>query len=339
MKVAIYHNLKNGGGLVQINKIVEHMVYLGHKVKIFTYNKPQNYQNSFDEITNILLFRKNIERTISQQMIDFQPNYFFVFPCHILQAPYVLRFLPKEKTIYFFLESKREFYEKTSFDYYTLKRIISRLIRYPEKFIDVKNCKSCKHIIANSKFSQTNLRKIYQKNSFVIYPGMKPISPINIKIRNNHKFLSFGLLTMLKGHHISAQLVPSVDILGQKSHENIWKYLPKNKKIITNVKEKDKSEFFQKYSFFLASQINEPFGLTTLEAISNNCYVFGRNEGGTTEIIKDGINGTILPVNNLKKAKDIINIISKKKTITFKKTCIIDWGYTTKQVLDYIKHV
>ncbi|PIZ61229.1 hypothetical protein COY20_00660 [Candidatus Shapirobacteria bacterium CG_4_10_14_0_2_um_filter_40_12] len=352
MKIAIFHNLKSGGGLNLLNSLANSFMKKGIEVNIFTHqkNKLKKTSNSFsfpiEEPTNTInhliraIFTLNkSEKNISKIIIQKKFDYIFVFPCNITQTPHILRFLPKDKTFYFFQEPKREFYEKTSFDYYTPKRFLSRLIRYPEKIIDQINCKACTHIISNSKFSQTNLKNIYKKDSFVIYPGMKSIKPYKISIKNNHKFLSFGLLTMLKGHHISAQMVPNVDICGQESNENIQKYIPKNVSIKTNIKEKDVKNIYKKYSFFLANQINEPFGLTTLEATSNNCYVLGKNEGGTPEIIKNGFNGTLLPINNIPKAQEIIKKINKKKTITFKKTCIIDWNYTVDQILKYIKNV
>jgi len=352
MKIAIFHNLKPGGGLNLLNSLTNTLIIKGFGVDIFSHQKTKlkKIQNNFyfpigeptntvDHLIKSIFTLKKSQKNISKIIIQKKYDYIFVFPCNITQAPHILQFLPKEKTFYFFQEPKREFYEKTSFDYYAPKRILSRLIRYPEKIIDQINCNACTHIISNSKFSQTNLKNIYKKDSVVIYPGMKPIKPQKISIKNNHKFLSFGLLTMLKGHHISAQMIPNVDICGQKSRENIQKYIPENISIKTNIKKKDVKKIYKKHSFFLANQINEPFGLTTLEATSNNCYVFGRNEGGTPEIIKDGFNGTLLPTNNILKAQEIIEKINKKKTITFKKTCIIDWNYTVDKILNYIKNV
>ncbi|MEK7527768.1 MAG: glycosyltransferase family 4 protein [Patescibacteria group bacterium] len=352
MKIAIFHNLKPGGGLNLINSLTNSFKKKGYKIDIFSHQKVKlkNSKNhfpfpidepasSFDHLIKATFTLKKSQRNISKLIIQKKYDYIFIFPCNVTQAPHILRFLPKEKTFYFFLEPKREFYEKTSFDYYTPKRFLSRLIRYLEKIIDQINCKACTHIISSSIFSQTNLNKIYKKNSVVIYPGMKPIKPKQITVKNNHKFLSFGLLTMLKGHHISAQIIPKISIYGQKSHENIQRYLPRNITIKTDVKEKDIKNIYKKHTFFLANQINEPFGLTTLEATSNNCYVFGKNEGGTPEIIKDGFNGTLISTDNIPKAQKIIEKFNKKKTITFKKTCIIDWDYTVDQILQYINNV
>ncbi|MFA5025245.1 MAG: glycosyltransferase family 4 protein [Candidatus Shapirobacteria bacterium] len=350
IKIAIFHNLKQGGGLNQIKEIVSRLSKKGYKIDIYSHQKHSingvnnNFyypikltHNSIEQSIQAIFELSKTQHSISKNISKKHYDYTFVFPCYIVQSPHILRFLPKKNTYYFFLETKREFYEKTSFDYFTPKRILSRIIRYPIKIFDQINCKSIEHIISNSNFSKNNLIRIYNKNSIVIYPGMKKIRPEKIIIKNNHKFLSLGLLSMLKGHHISAELVPEVEIYGEKSHEDITKYLPKNISIHSKLGEKNKNTIYKNHTFFLANQINESFGLTTLEATNNNCYVFARNEGGTPEIIKNGYNGSLIPIDNIIEAKNIIKKINQKKTITFFKTCIIDWDYTVDQILKTLK--
>lgn len=349
-KIAIYHNLKNGGGYEQLKKILYFLSKKGFVIDIYTHQKNKykyanknicipikKTKNSFEQIIQVLFELRIKQKQISKKIIDANYDYIFVFPCYITQSPYIIRYLPKNKTFYFFLEPKREFYEKTSFDYFSLKRKLSRLIRYPIKLIDKTNCKSAKNIISNSFFSKFNLKKIYGKNSNVVYPGIKYIKQKKIKIINNHKFLSFGLLSMLKGHHISAELVKKIFIYGEKSNENLIEYLPKNTFIKMNIPQKNKYKIYKKYSFFMANQINEPFGLTTVEAAINNCYIFGKNEGGTSEIIKNGLNGIFLS-NEIYKNILLIKIINKKKKIMFYKTCIIDWNNTVEKILKVIKY-
>lgn len=347
-KIAIFHNLKKGGGLNHLENITIGLLKKGYIIDQYSHQEiklkgvDKNYyypikqsRNSitqtFQSIIELSVSQKYIAKEISQKNYDF----IFVFPCNITQSPHILRYLPKQKTYYFFLEPKREFYEKTSFDYYSIKRIVSRIIRYPIKIFDKYNCVSSKNIISNSIFSQNNLKKIYNKNSINIYPGMRTVIPKKISVKNYHNFLSFGLLSMLKGHHLSAKLISNVDIFGEYSHENIRKYLPAHVSIHNNVKEKDKINTYNKYSFFLANQINESFGLTTLEATTNNCYIFGRNEGGTSEIVKNGLNGLLFP-QNFQTEKKYIRNFNKKDKISFYNTCIIDWDHTVSQIIRII---
>lgn len=349
MKIAIFHNLNSGGGLNILVNLCDTLSHLGHHVDIYSHNSihiknaKQHFfypikktTNSFQQITQIInelyFSEKNISHTITNKNYD----YIFIFPCFISQSPHILRFLPKNKTYYFFLETKREYYEKTSFDYYTPKRIFSRLIRYPLKILDQINCKTCTHIISDSIYSQNNLQKFYKKKSVVLYPGMKQINPKKLTIRNKNNFLSLGIQTMLKGHHISATLVKNVHVYGNISHENIRKFLP-TKAVIHN-SANNKSKIYQKYSNFLANQISEPFGLTTLEATSNNCFVYGSNFAGTSEIIQNNINGILLPISNLLLSRNILNTFNKTKIITIQKICIIDWKDTTQKLLKILEH-
>lgn len=350
-KIAIFHNLNPGGGLNIIKSIVPILSKRGILIDIYSHKKlpingsNKNYyypikttKNSIQQLIQTFFELNKVQKQISEKIVNKSYDYIFVFPCNIIQSPHILKYLPSKKTYYFFLEPKREFYEKSSFDYYTPKRILSRLIRYPIKILDIINCKSTRNIIADSIYTKNNLKKIYNKKSIVVYPGMKFIKPEKITIKNNNKFLSLSILTMLKGHHISAQLVPKIEIYGEMSHENIRKYIPKNISINTKIDQKDKNNIYKRFSFFLANQIKEPFGLTTLEAITNNCYVFGSNESGTSEIINSNVNGILLPINNLELSKKIINFISHKKTITFQKTCIINWNNTVNQILKIIQN-
>lgn len=348
-KIAIFHNLKPGGGLTILKKITAEFVRKGYSVDIYSHQNAyiksssrlyyfpiKNTHNSIEQVFQSIFELNNLQKKIAKQISNKKYDHIFVFPCNIIQSPHILKYLPKDKTYYFFLEPKREFYEKSSFDYYSPKRIISRLMRYPIKIIDLNNCQSIDNIISDSYYTRNNLIKIYKKKSLVIYPGMKQIIPKQISIQNNKKYMSLSILSMLKGHHISAELISSVEIFGNKSHENINKYLPKNIKINTQFKQTDKNQIYKQHTFFLANQIREPFGLTTLEAINNRCYVFGSNEAGTSEIIQNHINGILLPICEMKNTKKIIAAYSKNKTIFFQKKCIIDWKYTTEKILETI---
>lgn len=352
IKIAIFHNLKQGGGLNILKNVSLNLLKMGYKIDIYTHQKELNIpktthyyyptsttNNSIQQLILSLFELNKIEKEISDCIQKKRYDYILVFPCHIIQSPHILKYLPKDKTYYFFLEPKREFYEKTSFDYYTPKRFITRMIRLPIKFLDIQNCKSTKNIISDSVYTQNNLKKIYNKKSILVYPGIKHKTySKSLNVKNNHRFLSLSILTMLKGHHISAKLFPKVEIYGEKSHENIKNFLPKHISIETIFSHKNKNNIYKKFTFFLANQIKEPFGLTTLEALSNDCYVFGTNEAGTSEIITNGINGTLLPITELSKSKKLIQKINSKKYISLRKKCIIDWKHTTKNILKVINH-
>ena len=355
MNIAIYHNLEKGGAL---NSIIEPLKFLKKENKIDIYcfqkNIPENLadnfflynikkiNNIFQHLFQIIFELKKINKKIAKDIDKNKYDLILIYPCLLTQSPYILRYIKNKKCIYFFNESKREFYEKTSFDYWSLKKIITRLLRLPIKYIDQKNCKSAKNIISNSIFTANNLEKIYGKKSTVIYPGAKPIKPKKITVKNNKKILSVGLLSKIKGHDFSIKQIKNIanniTILGRESDESqkIFDLAKQNNISINRIKtenDNEKDNLYKNFSIYIANSNNEPFGITTLEATSNNCLVLGKNEGGTPEIIKNGINGYLY--SNINEAKKILRQILNKKEIIFYQTNTIDWAYTTNKILEY----
>ncbi len=165
-------------------------------------------------------------------------------------------------------------------------------------------------------------------------------------MKNNKKILSVGLLSKLKGHDFSMKQLKyinnNITILGreEKESQKIYKLAQKNKIFLNIAKtEKDevKDDLYNYYSIYLANSNNEPFGITTLEATSKNCLVLGKNEGGTPEIIQNGINGYLY--SNINEAKKILKQILNQEKLTFYQTNTIDWGYTTNKILEYYNRI
>jgi len=361
MNIAIFHNLKKGGAL---NSIIFPLKYLkqNNKIDIYCFKKniPQNLvdnfhfynlketKNLFQNLFQILFELKEINKKIAEDINKNKYDLILIFPCLLTQSPYILRYLKnKEKVIYFFTESKREFYENTSFNYWTFKKILTRLIRLPIKYIDKKNCKFAKHIICNSKFTAKNLKRIYKKKSTVIYPGLKPIIPKKIIIKNNKKILSVGQLSKIKGHDFSIKQIQGISkeliILGRETEETqqIKKIAKQNNvflKLIQTENDFEKDKTYKKNSIYLANNLNEPFGITTLEATSNKCLVLGKKEGGTPEIIKNGVNGFLY--STLTEARKILKKVMSQEKLTLFQINTIDWKYTSDRILEYYnKHI
>lgn len=356
MKIAIFHNLKKGGAL---NSIIFPLKYFkkNNQVDIYSFKKniPKNLVSNFfiykikknnnllKELFYILHNLRKIHQKIAENIDKNNYDLILVFPCLLTQSPYILKYLKnKKKVIYFFTEPKREFYEKTSFDYWSIKKIISRIIRLPIKYIDLKNCQCAKHIISNSKFTSKKLKQIYNKKSTIIYPGLKPIKSKNISIKNNKKILSVGQLSKIKGHDFSinqlSEISDNLTILGRKTSENnkIYKLAKKKKVFLNLIQTEDdqiKDDLYKYYSIYLANNDHEPFGITTLEATSNNCLVLGKKEGGTIEIIKNGINGYLY--SNINEARKILKRVLSQDKLKFKQINTIDWKYTSDKIIEY----
>lgn len=356
-KIAIFHNLKKGGALLLLTKL-SYELKKRYIVDIFTYSSEKIDKTCYDHLRyypikktkNVLeclvqLFElKRLNKQIAKEIDNNNYVRLIIFPCLITQSPLIIKFVKHTKNLYIFTESKREFYENTSFDHYSPKRLVARLVRLPIKIIDRINCQKAKNIISISYFSQHILAKIYSKKSLVVQPGIQEIKVKKYKLLNNKKFLSVGLLSRIKGHDFSLnQLKGQINILtvlGRKNEdaEKIINLARKNKielRLISTESNPRKDNLYQKHTIYLANQNNEPFGLSTLEACQNKCYVIGKNSGGTPEIIKHGLNGFLYP-ESINLARKSVKLIKRKKYLTLNTTCNINWKSTTDKIIKII---
>lgn len=83
------------------------------------------------------------------------------------------------------------------------------------------------------------------------------------------------------------------------------------------------------------SSVSEPFGLTMLEALASARPMVVTEAGGMPEIIKDGINGFIIPV------KDFESLASRVIQLLASKELIERLGYTGRQIVEqqYTKEI
>jgi len=353
MKIAIYYNLKKGGALKFLEEILtvlnrQHYVDLytldiadkprGNNLnQIHTFATGQKTKNIFSNTWFILTKLKRINQKIAHEIDSKKYDLAIIFPCLETQSPYILKFL-RTKNIYVFTETKREFYEETRFRQ-DIKSIITKLIRIPIKYIDINNCKRAERIIAISYYCSFILKKIYQRDSFVVHPGLDDSRPIPIKILNKHNAISVGQLSKIKGHDFSIRQIKNIkniklEIIGRTTKE--WERHKNETSIsatITNT-ENDLivTKKYKKSTFYLSNQNNEPFGIATLEASIYNCFIVGVNNGGTPEIVRHGINGFLYP-KNTKTAHKILKKINKNKVIGFYRQTKINWTKTTNKIL------
>jgi len=354
MNICIYHNLKEGGGLFYLSQISKELqkkhsleVYSFQKnpnPKIFNtyhYKKLKKTKGLLGHLLQINFEMKTKSKVMAKKILRKKFDLIIITNDHLTQSPHILKYLgSRNNCLYISHEPVREYYEKTTYSHRNIKNYISRLIRISTKIIDKSNCKKAKNIIVNSYYSQYIFSKIFKKNSYVIYPGLSrlKISPISCKYRNT--LVSFGSLSRIKGHHLSIKYALNnsnnkLIIAGFKNNDMSYlinKFKSKNIKFLVNLSKNEKEEVLEKNKFFFANQINEPFGITTLEIANKNNVTLGLNLGGTPEIIDNGINGFIYPQND-KVANKILKYIDIKKTINLYKNKNISWGEATSNLL------
>jgi len=356
LKIAIYHNLNNGGAIFQLENLIDNL-NKDHEIHVFSPNRilskfPKiihHYyeisvpKNIFGHLKQAIFELPKIGEKIANDIKKDNFDVSYVFPCAVLQSPDVLRFLNRKKTIYFFAERKREFYEKTSYNHNNPRKIIARIIRLPVYIKDYINCRHADKIIVNSQFSKQILRKTYGKDGVVIYPGLRQVTPVNVKIVNTDKAIIVGQISYIKGYDLAIRLLSEsgygeVTVIGRKTDDfqSICKLSEKYRvkiKLIETENNNKKNTQLKRHGVFLACQRNEPFGITTLEACYNNNIVIGLNEGGTPEIIHHGLNGFLFERGKIRIMSKILKKIRKQKVISFTKINTIDWKYMTNNII------
>lgn len=183
----------------------------------------------------------------------------------------------------------------------------------------------------------TEKRIVPNKKIMVIYNGVKESEDIvsnediykikkDLSIENNSPIiLSIGRLHEVKGH---IYLIRAIKILVEKN-PNLKLLIigngPERKKLkdestklgLSNYilflgEIRETVPYYKLANFFVLPSINEGFGLSVVEAMSDKLLVIASNVGGIPEIIKDSVNGFLVePGNPIKLAEVISNIILK----------------------------
>lgn len=343
-KIAIYHGLKQGGGLILVNKIKENLKKRGYAVDIFSPSQDIKYVDNFlGEILTNFVWLNRKDKQISN-FVNKNYDFIFVFPSLRLQIPNILRYL-KISSCYMFQESRREFFETTSFDHNSLKRTILRFLRLPILFLDYINARYVNKCVTNSIYTQFIARNIYKIKSVAIPPGIERIKPVKILKRKSKAVFSIGPYTKIKGHDFSFKqiqtIVNEVTLIGDINLYDLKKESDTNLKINVIYKPKSIKTYLSTLnnsSVYLANNNFEPFGLATLDATTSKFLVLGLNNGGTSEIIYNGVNGFLYPKNLIISKNILKNIISKKST-TFYNISKYNWSrYVDKLIYESLPH-
>jgi len=158
-------------------------------------------------------------------------------------------------------------------------------------------------LTANSQFTKANIKQYYpayNKEIPVIYPpvytGQK--SPKKFEERDNN-ICSVGRFCRDKRQFEQIKLAQKLPdwnfhLIGfanekclfmKRLRKYIETYNIKNVFLHLNVSKNEKENLLQRSKFFIHPNINEPFGITTVEGISNGCIPLVHNSGGQKEIV------------------------------------------------------
>ncbi len=222
---------------------------------------------------------------------------------------------------------------------YVRNKVVPWFARWPfdiwvyfNRYLNKKYIKSVEKIACNSINTQNRIRKFLNREAVVINP---PIETSNFDYKKNGDFwLSVNRLFAAKRIDIQMKAfekLPNEKLVIVGSYERskhfrqYLRYLkrikPKNVKILSWVDSKKLRELYSNCRGFIATSMDEDFGMAPVEAMASGKPVIAPNEGGYKETIIAGKTGILIDNINEDKLAEAIKILGKNPE-KYKNACL-----------------
>lgn len=314
MKIAIFHDYIDtiGGGEKLVLTLARE---LNADVITTDVNKDSIKKMEFDDVNIISLGNtikfppiKQISASIKFASCNFSKKYdFFIFSGN--WAPFASKI--HEPNLYYCHTPVRAFYDT----YDLLLQRQSLLIRpifilwvTVHESISKHYMNYVERIVANSKNTQSRIKMYLGRDAKIIYP------PIDIR---KYKFKEFGnfwlsVNRLYPEKRIDLQietfrLMPNEKLIivgsfaegdhSSKYVEKIRQDLPNNVKLMSKISERDLIDLYSRCRGFIATAIDEDFGMTPVEAMASGKPIIAVKEGGYLESIIEGKTGIFVEPN------------------------------------------
>jgi len=332
MKIAIFHELPNGGARRAINSFAAQLKKR-HVVDLYVVDDKDNqewkfYSNVFlykffpkswkGKDWRIRLYKDTIELFHIYKLnakiagdID-KKNYDVVLvgASKFIEAPFIMRFL-KTPFVFFCQDPYYRiiydpiFTTPKSLDFFRYR--YEKMNRFIRKILDRQNVGYAQVCLSPSKYIAHLFSKTYNKPVQVIYDGVDEIFFRPSRKKKDIDIFYIGSLEPVDGYNLLKETLS---------------YMGKNIKVRELIKEKewisdDKvlRDLYQRTKIMFCPARNEGLGLTLLESLSCGTLVIALDEAGHREIIKERENGYLIKPNPKKIAKLLEKLLSHPKEI------------------------
>ena len=185
--------------------------------------------------------------------------------------------------------------EEYTKDLFLLKRFFVQIsLNYIRRF-DVKTSHSVDYFVANSHFVARRIKKIYNRDSIVIYPPVE-ISQFTLCEKKKEYYLSVSRLVGYKKTILIAEAFAKMPdkkliIIGEgNEYKKIAKIATSNIELLGYQDTQSIVQYMQKAKAFVYCAI-EDFGIAPVEAMACGTPVIALRQGGTAESVIDGVSG------------------------------------------------
>lgn len=335
MKIALFHELQEGGARRGANEFAKAIRQLGHAVDLFLVDEKYNsdekeyydriYHYKFSPVQwhggnwkkklykdTVELYKLNaLHKKISMDIKKNRYDFVFVHPSQFTQAPFILSHL-KIPSLYYCQEPLRMVYESMFDKTKNLspgKRLYERVARGVRKRIDKKNISQATVVLTNSTFTKDNIKKAYGIDAIVCYMGVDGRRFYKDSTKKDIDVLFIGSKESVDGYPLFQESLRLV-----KTELNIA-YLLRGELWLSD--DRELRRYYSRAKIVVCFGHNEPFGLIPLEAMSCGTAVLALSEGGYKDSVKNGKTGILVQKNSHMIAKEIDLAFSDPQKIYF----------------------
>ena len=366
-KISILHPTfgYNGGAENVILATAQSLHNINIETDIYTYKLRENIPNYIkqfqtDIVLNPLIFDKTA-KYLANNLINYDAILIHNFPAPIFyglaynEAKKNNKKLPK--SFWYCHEPSVRLYGNDDKSYKKLQKTWDIIARWTMR-LDKLGAEKIDYIIANSERTKNAIKRVYNREAKVIYPCITQNDII--PIAKSEHFIYVGRLEKPKnlenGIIAFKRLLENIEdknlkfiIAGKGRHEKNLKNLAKKIGIEKNiifkgyVSDEEKKDLLNKSYALVMPAINEPFGLTVIEALYSSCISIISNLSGVYEVAKDysiscDMNDIDLLTSSMIKVYKNKNI--KIELIESSKKILNDFTpeQYTENILEYIKN-
>lgn len=231
---------------------------------------------------------------------------------------------PQTKHICYMHSPGRMFWEP--FDYFEnenygilkpIKKFARGFLKYPLSYLrglDYTKAQKVDKFIANSKATQSRIRKYYRKDSEIIYPFVSNIP--QIRSHDEDYYLIVTRLVPWKRVDIAIEACSKLNlplkIIGDgPDRRRLESLADSNCELLGYVDDKNKVGIISKCEGVIITQ-KEDFGIVQLEAMACGKPVLAYGEGGSLETIIDGITGRFFYDQTSKGLEKVLKVFNSR---------------------------
>lgn len=202
-----------------------------------------------------------------------------------------------------------------------LARIGLKLFITPLKKWDYQASQRPNTLIANSTFTQRQIKKYYHRDSSVVFP---PVDINRFKPSKQHKrsgFVIAGRQTPYKRFDLAVKAcsklnLPLLVIGNGPDNQKLRKLAGRSVTFKTNVSDEELTQALQSAEGFIFPGIDD-FGIVAVEALSAGCPVIAYKNGGALDYITPGKTGYFFDIQTVSSLAQVLKSFKPIKDVPF----------------------